>query len=112
MREQGGAAMSDPVIRHLFGCCSYEFSWTPGLDKLEPGWGTEQEAIENSFVASAEYDSLEAKIAEQDAVIDRLRIERDLLLFEIRPDDYAKIKVRMVKTSETPDAVLVKQENP
>jgi len=62
----------EKVTRHLFGCCSYEDTWSPGIK----GWGTSEEAYSYSLVNTEDYDLLLEKFKEaREALVFIARIE-------------------------------------
>lgn len=47
----------DKITRMLYGCSSWEDVWTPQLNPKD-GWGTAEEAYEDSMVSTKDYDKL------------------------------------------------------
>jgi hypothetical protein len=53
---------------------------------------------------STQSEAIQSSVISLVSQIRRLMAERDLLLSAIRPEDYAKIREKLVAVSESPDA--------
>jgi hypothetical protein len=57
-------------------------------------------------------EKLTDEIADLKARLARVIGERDLLLFAISPEDYAKVEAKIVAVSETPDSAISSLKDP